>query len=69
MRPRSHNADGSRPLEIKSTGDLFAEIDEAMDGVGRWLANDLGMPSVALADARVKLGQLRELVGFLERAA
>jgi hypothetical protein len=69
MRPPEHDDRGHRSLEIKSTADLFAEIDEAMDGVGRWLANDLGMPSLALADARVKLGQLRELVGFLEHAA
>lgn len=69
MRSPENDARGHHSIEIKSTADLFVEIDEAMDGVGRWLENDLGMPSLALREAREKLGQLRELVGFLERAA
>ena len=55
--------------QVVTTGDLFRQIDGAIDGVARWLANDLGMPSLALRDARANLAQLRELVDALERAA
>jgi hypothetical protein len=64
---RAAQASASASIRLETTGELFTQIDEALLGVSRYLANDLGQPRLDLVQARVSLDQLRELMRLLER--